>query len=65
MKGYFLEEMMLLSKTFLKTLFPELLATTIIEHYQEIVSLIVHSIGDIEMCSYLLDRMTIKNRTFL
>lgn len=48
MKGYFLEEMMLLSKTFLKILFPELLATTVIKHYQEIVSLTVHSNGDIE-----------------
>lgn len=39
---------MLLSKTFLKILFPQLLATTVIKHYQEIVSLIVHSNGDIE-----------------
>lgn len=48
MKGYFLEEMMILSKTFLKILFPELLVTTIIKHYQEIISLIIHSIDDIE-----------------
>lgn len=46
---------MLLSKTFLKILFPELLATTIIKHYEEIVSLIVHSIGDIEKLLILLD----------
>lgn len=37
-----------LSKTFLKILFLELLAITIIiKHYQEIISLIVHNIGDI------------------
>jgi len=47
MKGSFLEEM-LLSNTFLKILFPEWRATTIIKHFQEIVSLIVHSNGDIE-----------------
>lgn len=39
---------MILSKTFLKILFPELLVTTIIKHYQEIIRMIIHSIGDIE-----------------
>lgn len=39
MKGYFLEETMLLSKICLKIPFPELFVATIIKHYQEIVRL--------------------------
>lgn len=39
---------MVLSKTLLKILFPEWRATTIVKHFQEIVSPIVYSTGDIE-----------------
>lgn len=55
MKGYFLEEMMFLSKIFFKILFLELFVIIIIKYYEEIVSLIVYSIGDIEKLFILLD----------
>lgn len=64
MKGSFLGEMMLLSKIFLKILFPEWLATTIIKHHQEIVSPIVHHIGDIEKNPQI-SWSTVINRTVL